>query len=124
MNNLFVTVFMSFVFITGCNSRQEVKGDGESTWSLKKIADEKEGPFFGQNYGAQRFDRLLEARQIILRFALGFGLMVAVSMSLLAAPGQHVPRTVFALEPVVRDVIAGIQEIEREAGRLPPQVAS
>ena len=43
-------------------------------------------PFFGQNYGAGRFDRLLEARRIIMRFSLGFGLLLAITMSLLAAP--------------------------------------
>jgi putative MATE family efflux protein len=43
-------------------------------------------PFFGQNYGAQRYDRLLEARKIIMRFSLGFGLVLAISMSLLAIP--------------------------------------
>jgi putative MATE family efflux protein len=43
-------------------------------------------PFFGQNYGAGQFDRLLEARKIIMRFCLGFGLALAVLMSLVAAP--------------------------------------
>jgi len=43
-------------------------------------------PFFGQNYGAGRFDRLLEARRIIMRFSLGLGLLLAITMSLLAAP--------------------------------------
>jgi putative MATE family efflux protein len=41
-------------------------------------------PFFGQNYGAKRFDRLHEARLLIMRFCLGFGLLLAGSMSLLA----------------------------------------
>ena len=43
-------------------------------------------PFFGQNYGAQRYNRLLEARKITMRFSLGFGLALAILMSLLAAP--------------------------------------
>jgi len=43
-------------------------------------------PFFGQNFGARRFDRLLEARRAIMRFSLGFGLLLAVAMSLLAGP--------------------------------------
>ncbi len=43
-------------------------------------------PFFGQNFGAQRFDRLLEARRTIMRFSLGFGLLLAIIMSLLAGP--------------------------------------
>jgi len=43
-------------------------------------------PFFGQNFGARRFDRLVEARRTIMRFCLGFGLVLAISMSLLAEP--------------------------------------
>lgn len=43
-------------------------------------------PFFGQNFGAGHFDRLLEARRVIMKFSLGFGLALAVIMSLLAAP--------------------------------------
>jgi putative MATE family efflux protein len=43
-------------------------------------------PFFGQNYGARQFDRLLEARRAIMRFSLGFGLVLAIVMSLLAEP--------------------------------------
>jgi Na+-driven multidrug efflux pump len=41
-------------------------------------------PFFGQNFGAGRFDRLLEARRVIMRFSLSFGLLLAILMSLLA----------------------------------------
>ena len=41
-------------------------------------------PFFGQNFGAHKFDRLLEARRVIMRFSLGFGLILAVAMSLSA----------------------------------------
>jgi putative MATE family efflux protein len=41
-------------------------------------------PFFGQNFGAAHFDRLLEARQVIMKFSLGFGLLLAITMSLLA----------------------------------------
>ena len=43
-------------------------------------------PFFGQNFGAGRFDRLLEARRIIMRFSLGLGLVLAIVMSLFAKP--------------------------------------
>lgn len=43
-------------------------------------------PFFGQNFGAREFDRLLEARRVIMRFSLGFGLLLAIIMSLLAGP--------------------------------------
>lgn len=43
-------------------------------------------PFFGQNFGADRFDRLLEARRAITRFCLAFGLVLAVLLSLVAKP--------------------------------------
>jgi putative MATE family efflux protein len=43
-------------------------------------------PFFGQNYGADQFGRLHEARRAIMRFSLGFGLLMAIVMSLLAEP--------------------------------------
>jgi putative MATE family efflux protein len=43
-------------------------------------------PFFGQNFGAGHFDRLLEARRVIMKFSLGLGLTLAILMSLLAAP--------------------------------------
>ncbi len=43
-------------------------------------------PFFGQNFGAGCFERLLEARRIITRFCLASGLLLAVIVSLLATP--------------------------------------
>lgn len=43
-------------------------------------------PFFGQNFGAGRFDRLFEARRIITRFCLGFGLVLSLVLFLLARP--------------------------------------
>ncbi len=43
-------------------------------------------PFFGQNIGAHRFDRLLEARRVITRFCVVFGLLLAVAVSLLVVP--------------------------------------
>ncbi|MCJ7815039.1 MAG: MATE family efflux transporter [Xanthomonadales bacterium] len=43
-------------------------------------------PFFGQNFGAGKFDRLLEARRVITRFCLGFGLALAVVLALIARP--------------------------------------
>ncbi len=43
-------------------------------------------PFFGQNFGSGRFDRLFEARQVITRFCLGFGLALAVVLILIAKP--------------------------------------
>jgi len=43
-------------------------------------------PFFGQNFGSQQFDRLLEARRVVARFCLGFGLMLAIVLILIARP--------------------------------------
>jgi len=43
-------------------------------------------PFFGQNFGAGKFDRLLEARRVITRFCLGFGLALALVLALIARP--------------------------------------
>jgi putative MATE family efflux protein len=43
-------------------------------------------PFFGQNFGSGNFTRLLEARQAITRFCLGFGLALAVVLILIAEP--------------------------------------
>lgn len=43
-------------------------------------------PFFGQNFGADRFDRLREARRVIARFCLVLGLVLAVLLTLIAEP--------------------------------------
>lgn len=43
-------------------------------------------PFFGQNFGAGHFDRLFEARRLITRFCVGYGLLLAVLLALLAYP--------------------------------------
>ena len=43
-------------------------------------------PFFGQNITAGRYDRLVEARRIISRFCLRFGLLLAAALCLIAAP--------------------------------------
>ena len=43
-------------------------------------------PFFGQNFGARRFDRLFEAHRVIMVFCLGLGLVLAVIMSVFAIP--------------------------------------
>ena len=43
-------------------------------------------PFFGQNIGAGRFDRLLEARRVATRFCIGFGLALAVVLIIIARP--------------------------------------
>lgn len=43
-------------------------------------------PFFGQNFSADQYGRLFEARRLITRFCIGYGLFLAVVMSLLARP--------------------------------------
>lgn len=43
-------------------------------------------PFFGQNFGAAQYDRLVEARRAVTRFCLGFGLALAVVLVLIARP--------------------------------------
>jgi len=43
-------------------------------------------PFFGQNFGSGKFDRLFEARRVVTRFCLGFGLALAVVLILIAGP--------------------------------------
>jgi Na+-driven multidrug efflux pump len=43
-------------------------------------------PFFGQNFGAGHFDRLLRARQAVSRFCIAFGLSLAGLLWLLARP--------------------------------------
>jgi putative MATE family efflux protein len=43
-------------------------------------------PFFGQNFGSGQFDRLFEARRAVTRFCLGFGLLLAAVLILIARP--------------------------------------
>lgn len=43
-------------------------------------------PFFGQNSGACRFDRLREARRLLTRFCFALGLLLAICLDLLAHP--------------------------------------
>jgi Na+-driven multidrug efflux pump len=43
-------------------------------------------PFFGQNIAAGKYDRLIEARRVVARFCLRFGLLLAVALSLLIYP--------------------------------------
>jgi putative MATE family efflux protein len=43
-------------------------------------------PFFGQNFGSGQFDRLVEARRAVTRFCLGFGLLLAAVLILIARP--------------------------------------
>jgi putative MATE family efflux protein len=43
-------------------------------------------PFFGQNIAAGKFERLAEARRVISRFCLRFGLLLAAALCLTARP--------------------------------------
>ena len=43
-------------------------------------------PFFGQNFGAGKFDRLLQARRAAARFCIGFGLVLALLLMTFARP--------------------------------------
>lgn len=43
-------------------------------------------PFFGQNFGAGNFDRLLEARRLIARFCIAYGITLVLLLLLLAKP--------------------------------------
>jgi len=57
-------------------------------------------PFFGQNFGAGNFDRLFEARRVITRFCLGFGLALAATLFLVARPLTGL----FSHTPSIQDV--------------------
>lgn len=57
-------------------------------------------PFFGQNFGAGHFDRLIEARQAITRFCLGFGLVLAVVLIAVARPLTGL----YSTHPPIQDV--------------------
>ena len=57
-------------------------------------------PLFGQNFGAGRFDRLFEARRVIMRFCLGFGLLLAAFMCLLS----ETIASLFTDSEVIREV--------------------
>jgi putative MATE family efflux protein len=43
-------------------------------------------PFMGQNYAAGKIDRVMEARLAIARFCAGFGLVLTVTLAILAYP--------------------------------------
>lgn len=43
-------------------------------------------PFFGQNFGSGRFDRLVEARRVLTRFCTALGLGLALLLALIAVP--------------------------------------
>ncbi|MEJ8569123.1 MATE family efflux transporter [Elongatibacter sediminis] len=51
-------------------------------YSLSAVAS----PFFGQNFSADQHGRLFEARRLITGFCLGYGLLLAIVMALLARP--------------------------------------
>jgi putative MATE family efflux protein len=43
-------------------------------------------PFFGQNFGAGHIDRLLEARRLVTRFCIAYGLTLVILLGLFAKP--------------------------------------
>ena len=43
-------------------------------------------PFFGQNFAAAKYERLIEARRVVSRFCLRFGLILAAALCLVAVP--------------------------------------
>lgn len=51
-------------------------------YALSAIAS----PFFGQNFGARRQDRLVEARRVIMKFCLIYGFALAIILDLIAKP--------------------------------------
>ncbi len=57
-------------------------------------------PFFGQNFGAGQFERLLQARRIITRFCVVFGIALALCMAALARPLSGL----FSHAPEIQDV--------------------
>jgi putative MATE family efflux protein len=62
-------------------------------------------PFFGQNITAGRYDRLVEARRIISRFCLRFGLLLAAALCLIAAPLSALFTQSMAIREVAVDYI-------------------
>jgi putative MATE family efflux protein len=57
-------------------------------------------PFMGQNYAAGKLDRVMTARITIGRFCVGYGLVLAVSLALLALPVT----AVFSSTEAIQDV--------------------
>jgi Na+-driven multidrug efflux pump len=57
-------------------------------------------PFFGQNFGSGQMDRLLEARRVLTRFCMGFGLLLAIALILIAEPLTGL----FSESPPIQDV--------------------
>ncbi len=65
-------------------------------YALSAIAS----PFFGQNFGAGQYHRMLEARRIITRFCVIYGLALAAVLALLARPLTGL----FSESETIRDV--------------------
>jgi putative MATE family efflux protein len=62
-------------------------------------------PFFGQNIAAEKFDRLVEARRVISRFCLRFGLLLAAALCLIAEPLSALFTQSMAIRKVAVDYI-------------------
>jgi putative MATE family efflux protein len=62
-------------------------------------------PFFGQNIAAKKYDRLIEARRVISRFCLRFGLLLAVALCLVAEPLSGLFTHSMAIREVTVDYI-------------------
>ena len=62
-------------------------------------------PFFGQNIAAEKYDRLVEARRVISRFCLRFGLLLAVALCLVAEPLSALFTQSMAIREVAVDYI-------------------
>jgi len=65
-------------------------------YSLSAVAS----PFFGQNFGAGLYERLLEARRLIARFCLVYGFFLMLVMDLFARPVSGL----FSESDTIRDV--------------------
>jgi putative MATE family efflux protein len=62
-------------------------------------------PFFGQNIAAAKYDRLVEARRVISRFCLRFGLLLAAALCLVAEPLSALFTQSIAIREVAVDYI-------------------
>lgn len=62
-------------------------------------------PFFGQNIAVEKYDRLIEARRVICRFCLRFGLLLAAVLCLVAQPLSALFTQSMAIREVAVDYI-------------------
>ena len=62
-------------------------------------------PFFGQNIAAAKFERLIEARRVISRFCLRFGLLLAGALCLVVQPLSALFTQSMAIREVAVDYI-------------------